>query len=159
VGSLDGKNRSLIRKGARSAAARELWKINDIVGVYEGLLKADRKVWSDPCKHHLSQKVNMAPCYSISLRGLLRNFLGPCEVWCGGVEQREEIGTLSPSISNTFQSAPPMYTQWLFDGYSMRNAMWCRGETCKRARAHPRHASSFRCTITFAPASVIRRCA
>jgi hypothetical protein len=36
---------------------RELWEINDIVdGVYEELLKADRKVWSDPCKHRLSSE-------------------------------------------------------------------------------------------------------
>ena len=47
---------------------RELWEINDIVdGVYEELLKADRKVWSDPCKHRLSQKVNMALYYLVTM--------------------------------------------------------------------------------------------
>jgi hypothetical protein len=31
-----------------------------------GFLRLITKVWSDPCKHQLSQKVNMAPYYLVT---------------------------------------------------------------------------------------------
>jgi hypothetical protein len=107
--------------GRKAGATGGGWEINDMVDC-EGLLKADRKVWSDPCKHQLSQQVNMAPfsLYTATVEKLFG--LGRVEVavrWSGAAGR---MRTLYPSPSTPSHLRHPC----MLDYNLMHMAMRCR---------------------------------
>jgi hypothetical protein len=63
-GSWTARNRDPTREGAGLAGARGAEKQMGMAD-YMGVSKADRKVWSDLCKHRLGQEVNMALTISL----------------------------------------------------------------------------------------------
>lgn len=114
------------------------WKSLTVVEHMRGFLRLIAKSWSDPCKHQLSQKVNMAPYHLVTR--LLRNFLGPCEVvvrWSGAAGR---MRTLPPS----FPRLPIRAT--LVRLMVIRCALLCGAERdMQTGKGTPRHAWLHRC--------------
>ncbi len=121
------------RRAPRSCGScgnSETWKTT----IYEGHLKADREVWSDPCKHQLSQRVNLARSI-ISFPRLLSSCFG-ADVG-SGAESSGPAGRSEEPCSLPFPRLPVRAT--LVRSITGRVQFDAPGfvvQACKRARAH-----------------------